>query len=171
MMAGSSDKMIATKEQPKVELAKDSEFAMTEYKESCTAYFKGVDIGLSYMRYFFILNAALAAVMQIDGKAAERIGELQKLIPYGVPVIGILFCLMLVLIIPYYGRQLGVCADRCIEIEKLHGGDLFHKIKEQNDGPRIVTANSGLIIIGGIVGSLWFLAFPGVASLIGKLFQ
>jgi hypothetical protein len=145
----------------------DKDFAFVEYKESCSAYFKGVDLGLAYIRYFFLMNAALVYVLALDEKALGKLGILQ-IIPYVVPVIGVFFSLMLSMILPYYRRSLELCEQRCIQIEEfLHGkmttDSLFMRIQRNNNtGNRPVTADLYLKLIAIIVGALWFLSFPGL---------
>jgi hypothetical protein len=151
-----------------------AEFMATEYKESCSAYFKGVDLGMAYIRFFFLMNAALVAVLQLDEKVLVKTG-IQQLIPYIVPLIGIFFCLMLGMIVPYYQRQLDVCAERCKQIEKKHYGEnfegsLFCRIqKENNNGDRPVTAKMYLILIPVIIGTLWLFSFPGLISYFARM--
>ena len=145
----------------------DKDFAFVEYKESCSAYFKGVDLGLAYIRYFFLMNAALVYVLALDEKALGKLG-IQQIIPYAVPAIGCFFSVMLSMILPYYQRSLELCEQRCIQIEKiLHGAEttnsLFVRIQNNNNtGDRPVTAALYLKLIAIIVGALWFLSFPGL---------
>jgi hypothetical protein len=141
------------------------DFALVEYKESSTAFFKGVDIGFSFLRFFFIINAALATVLQLDDKVIDKVGQIKSVVPYAIPAIGIVFSLLLLGIIPYYSQQLDLCSRRCSEIEKKYGGKLFGNIyKNLHDRKRPVTATLALGILAIIVLMLWVLAIPGVVD-------
>jgi hypothetical protein len=137
------------------------EFAFVEYKESSTAFFKGVDIGFSFLRFFFIINAALATVLQLDDRVIDKVGQIKSVVPYAIPAIGIVFSLLLLGIIPYYSKQLDHCSKRCSDIEAQYGGRLFRKIHSINHGRRPVTATLALGVLALIVLILWTLALPG----------
>lgn len=139
------------------------DFMLVEYKECSMAFFKGVDIGFLYIRLFFIINAALAAVYQFDEGLMKRLGGAGDFVPYLAPLLGILFCIILSLFVPYYRRQLDHCASRCADIEKNYGGQLFRNIfAENNDRRRPITATSGIYALTFIIGSLWLAAVPFV---------
>lgn len=140
------------------------EFALVEYKESSTAFFKGVDIGFSFLRFFFVINAALATVVQLDDKVYDKFSQIKSVVPYAIPAIGVIFSLLLLGIIPYYSRQLDHCSKRCSEIETKYGGMLFRRIHKFNHGRRPVTATFALAMLALMVLVLWLLAFPGFAD-------
>ena len=142
------------------------DFALTEYKEASMAFFKGVDIGFSFLRFFFIINAALATILQLDDNALKRVVGISQYFPYAIPGIGVLFSLGLLSFTGYYGRQLDKCAERCSQIEKDYGGRIFTEIDGENKGPRLMTSTRAIASIAIIIGALWVVAFPGVSEVI-----
>jgi hypothetical protein len=148
----------------------EHEFLLVEYKECSMAFFKGVDIGFLYIRLFFLLNAALAAVYQFDENLLKKIGGAGNVVPFLAPSLGLIFCIMLSLFVPYYRRQLDHCAFRCAEIEKIYGGQLFSGIFKEYNRQRAMTATVGIYALSAIIGFLWLLALPWTDKVLKVIF-
>jgi hypothetical protein len=148
------------------------DFYLTEYKEAASAYFKGVDIGFLFLRFYFIINAALVAVLQLDDKILAKTG-LSAYMPYLVPLVGMLFSVCLAILVPFHRRQLDNCLRRCRDIEGIYGikGALFEKIEGTLKEPgRCLSATGGFYVVSALLFGLWFLAIPNVLGALMKMF-
>ncbi len=132
------------------------ELLKIEYSEAISTYFRGVDIGINWMKSYFVLNGLLLALYGTILKLIENPSEITKFvyILHVIPAIGIVGAILIMLFIPFYRQQLENCQNRCEDIENFFGGQLFHKIintsenKERNfDVMKLISSISIIFII------------------------
>jgi len=144
------------------------ELLITEYKEASTAFFKGIDVGISYTRSYLYLNGILLAATGVNDKVIEYLRldpTLMSIVFPGAAMLGICLALMFAGLIPYYDRQLDNCAGICIEIEdrlRLEGRDKsfyrsLHGINKQRW--RIMTPIRGAMLLALFFSILWGVVF------------
>lgn len=135
------------------------EFAHVEYKEACSAYFHGVDIGYTVVRHYATVNALLViligtlATTELRTPVLPSAADIVRIVPW----IAIVFSLALAAALPHYWSHLRNCRDRCVEIESAYGGQLFTRLATIETGGRF-GSGAGLNAIIFLVLALW-LAF------------
>jgi len=134
------------------------EFARREYEESVTAYFKGVDIGLGYMRLFLFLNGFLFTFFVALWREQRSESPLDMFYVLILLICGAGVCVSVLLstLVKFYDRQLQNCIDRAIEIESFYGGDLCNRINVT--AHRRFDSINGLHILIFVIGFTWVIA-------------
>ena len=133
------------------------DFILSEYREASGNFFKGIDIGINYSRSFVLLNGILLSSIKWSGS----LGDYEKqIIPdyiyLLVATVGIVLSILQFAIVPYYDRQLDNCGERCIEIEKIFGGQLYTKIVMTNrDSKRKITTTGTVKIVSILFLLIW----------------
>ena len=114
-----------------IEPEQDDKFIIKEYEESSKAYFNGVDIGIGYIRLFFIINAVFLTSIGTLLRVGFG-GDFDIYFNFSILFISIFGALLSVKLndlIDGYDEQLKNCLDRCVVLERKFGGKLFHAIQ------------------------------------------
>ena len=142
----------------------EKQFLLTEYKEASGDFFKGIDIGINYMKSYLVLNGILLAAFGISNPISGDISPQARAIDAtGAKVIfpmlsffGICVSLLFWSIVPYYEKQLLGCGIRCREIEAKFGGKLYTRIVAINeDRSRFITTTRGVRIVCFVFIVMW----------------
>lgn len=150
-------------------------FAYVEYKEACSAYFHGVEIGFTVVKHYATLNTLLIVLLG----ALATVDQKNPILPSPVevarfvPWIAIVISGLLAFAVPHYWRHLDNCSRRCAQIEGEYGGKLFERIVETSESGRF-GSGGGLWVMIFCVSLLWlmfvFRAQIGQLSLVKAFF-
>jgi len=147
--------------------AEKSAFRVKEYEEAANAYFKGIEIGLNYMRQFFFAVAFLITGFFTCWSLAsgQNPEEFAYYLMIAISIAGSFLSILLLSLLPYFDRQLANCSKRAVEIEKTLDGNLFSRIHNASAGKtdkRPFDSVRGVSFVLVIVLTLWILL--GVAA-------
>jgi hypothetical protein len=140
------------------------EFKLVEYKETAAAYFKGVEIGISFIKLYLLINGALLGAMAFSNSSSPGIANdlgvgayLNQIgLTHITPWVGLLFSILLFGIVPFYRNQLNGCSSRCAEIERELEGKLFSKIQSvSSENQQYVSAVGAIYWFAILGGGLW----------------
>ena len=172
MASSQSDSQIATDSN----FTSNNNFTITEYSESVNAYFKGVEIGVHYIRLFFIVNpvlfGGLISLLNIifDESQTEDYKEFVEIFLILICIVGLTFSIGLVLLINGYKEQLNNCAQNAANIEGRLGGNLYKSICKTSG--RKFNSIIALYIITISFSGVWFLvSFKVFCTLSNKIGQ
>ena len=147
---------------------KHPECPIAEYEAAVSTYFKGVDIGIKFIQIFFVMNAALAAVVvfSIHTAKGSTISELKILghpiIPLGACFFGLSSSILLYAITTHYKKLLDYCALRASQVEKTIGGLLFGEIYDATKKSGLIKPTNFIKIIAIGVMISWVLVFAAI---------
>jgi hypothetical protein len=138
-----------------------ADFLLSEYREAANAYFKGVDIGWTGIRFYITINAFFATVIGIfAGRQEQPIIAAVDIIRLS-PVVALGLSGAFILILPHYFEHLENCRRRCEEIETECGGQLFTRLgiiktRRLNAVPVVVLVMLSIAFLWSIVAyRLW----------------
>lgn len=133
----------------------EADFIKLEYSEASRIYFKEVDIGISYIRLFFIINAVLFTSFFTSWKFSiePNSAPVFQYLLYLVIFIGLSFSALLLRLLTGYKVQLKNCLYQVVRIENQFNGKLFNSIKNISDVS--FSAITGLYILTSVFILAW----------------
>jgi hypothetical protein len=103
-------------------------FLISEYNLASNAYFRAVDIGISWVRSFFLFNGALLGVSGAITEFTFTSSSVTTVILYAIISSGVIGCFVLFFFSYGWNDQINACIIRCCEIEKKIQGHLFRRL-------------------------------------------
>jgi hypothetical protein len=133
------------------------DFLLVEYQTASTQYMHSVDLGVTFVKNVLWLNALLLA---ISGAA------LQYHLAVGISTFimcicsfgGLVIAIYIASVVNNYGLQLQGSLVRCIELERMFGGDLYSRLdRNSRHGRKSPSSLSGVYLICAFFGVIWLL--------------
>ena len=124
----------------------------TEYKEACSTYRMGAQVGVGFLGSYFLINGILGAFFG----AAANLDKPSRLLLAVIPILAILISALVFGFIPHFKRHLNGVLDRCVIIEEqMKGPKLFTEIAKISKAAKGMNAFNSLRLLSVLMFLFW----------------